>query len=239
MRRNIHYIMIIGVILIFLVIPLFFIWLFSFSILPWNSSADGLLQYYGTAFSSIATVILGYIAYSQNKRLIKLEEDRERPIVGASLSLIANSTLEEYIKIEGEILFRNERIGRPKWSESPVIQPPDSVSSSGEFSAIQLCISNYGKSVITRIYISYGINHTPRGEKCGANITVSPGQSEYITLVVPRHQVADVVYLSFAIRSSSGAETMATGAILPVTQYNEEEKMLHVCSYRLSFTIEG
>ena len=239
MRRIVKFIAISIIIFIILIIPLLFIWLFSFSILPWNNSADGLLQYYGSAFSSIATVILGYIAYSQNRRLIKLEEDREKPIVGASLSLIANSKLGELIKSEGELLFQNEEIGRPKWTESPTLELFDPITSSGEFSAIQLRISNFGKSIITRIYISYGINHAPKGAWQGTSVTVSPGQSEYVALVVPRHHVADVVYLSFAFKSASGAETVATGAILPVTQYSEEEKMLYVYSYRLSFTIEG
>lgn len=216
--------------LVFLLVPVCLNTAFSQSTIPWEQGADGLLQYAGTGISAVATLALGYVAYDQNKRLIKLEEDGARCIPELSLtgaySINSNNVFDEDV----QILFEANMRPKPGWSECQrlSLRELDEVNKATRILALQFLVTNHGKSPVVRArgYVD-GTSVFP-ASKGGGVLTIFPNQTTYATIMLPYTGANPYLnmHLSFESLSGNTLETkLSVGPVLvasnnPTTSLN-------------------
>lgn len=216
-----------------ILMPLAMVGLFSFSIIPWNPNADGMLQYYGTALSSLAMVYLGFQANKlgkqaneQNQRLIKLEEDSTRVIPHLSLLRIMSGYDGSSAQTAYESPlsnFRESAVEKYPTVSFLSFESPESRDEETEF--IQILIHNFGSAPCVQLAGTMQIKSATRVTK-KIDLPIAPGASTILTVVTPSRLFSDKIEVDFMFYSLSQTETSVATTILCPQEPNSTDYYL-------------
>lgn len=220
-----------------LLLPLALIALFSFSIIPWNPNADGMLQYYGTIAAAGATTYLAYRANDQNRRLIRLEEENGKSVPGVRLLHV--------------IAFRREKSGSYVFDEALKGSYPDACNSSvlnrqidlterseaeSRYTVLFLEIHNYGNSPVVHLLVKLVSEKLNSERSDCVDATVLPGCSDILRIKIPRDLLESKPVFHFEFCSLAGLSTFADAEIVfsRIRTYSDG-KVEH--NYDISYTL--
>lgn len=198
-----------------LFLPLVLIALFSFSIIPWNPDADGMLQYYGTIAAAGATTFLAYRANDQNRRLIRLEEENGRSVPGVRLlHVIAFRRKKPDMYVFDEALKGNYPDAFNSSVSSQQIDLTENAEAENSFTVLFLELHNYGNSPVVHLLVKLASDKLSGERSECVDITVLPGCSEILRIKIPRNLLESKPVFHFEFSSLTGLSTVADAEIV-------------------------